>query len=213
MSKAPKVTPKRAGAGAALAAAIALIVGAVVSTEGGYVDHKDDPGGRTNHGITEATARANGFEGDLRILTVDQSVSIYGSQYVLKPKFDLIIQRSVALGEEVVDTGVNLGPYRPSCYVQTALNSLNRQQADYRDVTVDCQIGPATMAAYDALVRKRGQVKACEMVLKLVDAQQAGHYLNLAKDNSKFESFMPGWTDNRLGNVPIVRCAEGGVSG
>lgn len=200
-----------AGKKAGLAAAIALIIGAVVAVEGGYVDDRNDPGGKTHHGVTEKVARADGFKGDMRDLTRDQAVEIYARKYVEGPGFDRLVQRSVALGEEMVDTGVNLGPRRPGCYIQMALNSLNRQQADYRDLKVDCQVGPATLAAYDALAKRRGERKACEMVLKLIEAQQAAHYLSLADGNSKFETFMIGWTDHRLGNVPLARCGDGGV--
>lgn len=207
-------TPKpKPGVGkkAGLAGAVALIIAAVVAVEGGYVDDPNDPGGKTHHGVTEKVARSSGYTGDMRELTREKAVDIYAKQYVEGPGFSRVVQRSVALGEEMVDTGVNLGTHRPSCYIQTALNSLNRRGADYPDIAVDCQVGPATIAAYDALARRRGAVKACEMVLKLVEGQQAAHYLSLAKGNSKFETFMPGWADHRLGNVPPARCAEGGA--
>jgi lysozyme family protein len=207
----PAPGKKAAGAGAGLAGAIALIVAAVVSVEGGYVHDPNDPGGKTSHGVTETVARAEGYTGDMRALTRAQASDIYARQYVVRPGFDRIVARSVALGEEVVDTGVNLGTHRAGCYVQTALNALNRQQRDWRDVTVDCAVGPATMAAYDALAARRGSRKACELVLKLVEAQQGAHYLSLARSNSKFETFMPGWADHRLGNVPLARCGEGGA--
>lgn len=38
--------------------------------EGGYSDHPNDPGKKTMWGITEAVARANGFTGDIPILTL-----------------------------------------------------------------------------------------------------------------------------------------------
>ncbi|MXO66246.1 glycoside hydrolase family 108 protein [Altericroceibacterium endophyticum] len=198
--------------GGVLAAAIALIIGGVISMEGDFVDHEDDPGGATRFGVTEEVARSDGFTGDMASLPRNRVITIYGDKYVVKPGFDRIVARSTALGEEVIDAGVNLGPRRPSCYLQSALNALNRQQRDYANITEDCAIGPATMAAYDALARKRGKEKACELVLKLVDAQQAAHYLSLARNDSKFESFMPGWVDHRLGNVPIARCADEAAS-
>ena len=54
-----------------------------------------------------------------------------------------------------------------------------------------------------ALERKRGRVKACELVLKLLDAQQGAHYMSLNKP-----TFIVGWADKRLGNVPLARCAD-----
>jgi lysozyme family protein len=91
----------------------------------------------------------------------------------------------------------------PAFAFQTALNQLSRGGADFPMVAVDGQIGPQTLTAYRALERKRGRIKACELVLKLLDAQQGTHYMGLNKP-----TFIVGWTDNRLGNVPPARCAD-----
>lgn len=194
-----------------LAAAIAAIVLAVVNVEGGFVDNPHDPGGATNHGITEETARRHGYDGPMREMPVEAAIAIYGESYVSAPGFDRIVLRSLALGEEVVDQGVNFGPHRPSCWFQRSLNALNRGQRDYLDVTVDCRVGPATIAAYRGLERKRGRVKACELVLKAMEAQQGVEYLRLVDVNPRLETFAPGWIDHRLGNVSPGRCVEGGV--
>ena len=202
-----------AKAAGGLLAAIAAIVLAVVGVEGGYVDNPNDPGGKTNHGVTEKVARQHGYTGSMRNLPVETAIEIYGADYVVAPGFDRLVEQSVALGEELVDQGVNFGPHRPSCWLQGALNALNRQERDYRDLAVDCRVGPATAAAYDALVHRRGARTACELVIKLMDAQQGAEYLRLAQRNAKLETFVPGWIDHRLGNVPIARCGEGGVRG
>ena len=34
----------------------------LIDHEGGYSNHATDPGGATNHGVTQAVARANGYE-------------------------------------------------------------------------------------------------------------------------------------------------------
>ena len=196
----------------ALAAAVAAIVGAVVAVEGGYVDHPSDPGGATKFGITERVARANGYAGEMRALTREQATQIYVREYVERPGFDRIVSYSIALGEELTDQGVNFGPRRPGCWLQTALNSLNRRQRDYPDLTVDCSVGPTTVAAYAALAETRGATQACELVLKLVEAQQGTEYLRLTGANPRLEDFMGGWAGHRLGNVPPARCAEGGAA-
>ncbi|BBC72932.1 N-acetylmuramidase [Altererythrobacter sp. B11] len=194
-----------------LLAAIASIVLAVVAVEGGYVDNPADPGGATNHGVTEATARQHGYAGAMKDLPLATAIAIHGESYVVKPGFHRIIERNIALGEEVSDQSVNFGPHRPSCWFQRALNSLNRRGRDYRDVAVDCRVGPASIAAYAALERRRGATKACELVMKLMEVQQGSEYLRLSVANDNLEEFMPGWVDQRLGNVPLARCAAGGV--
>lgn len=203
VSPRPKMNKKPA---AALAAAIAAIIGSVVAVEGGYVDHPSDPGGKTNHGITERVARACGFQGHMRDLSEGFARRCYARNYVEKPGFIPIVNASTALGKETVDSGVNVGPARPAIWFQQSLNHLNRRGRDYSDVSVDGDIGPATMYAYSRLAAVRGERTACTLMVKLMDAKQAAHYMRLASNNSKFEDFMPGWVDHRLWNVPLGDC-------
>lgn len=183
-------------------AALAILTG-VLSIEGGFVDHPDDPGGATNHGITEQVARDNGYQGPMRELPKEFAEQVYLRQYVERPNFHRVIAMSPAVGEKLVDAGVNAGPGRAARWFQVSLNHLGRAGADYPAVAVDGQIGPQSIAAYQALERKRGRAKACELTLKLIDAQQGAHYMSLAKP-----MFIVGWTDHRLGNVPLARCAD-----
>ena len=50
------------------ASAIALIIAAVFAVEGGYVNNPKDPGGATNHGVTEAVARKHDYRGHMKDL-------------------------------------------------------------------------------------------------------------------------------------------------
>ncbi|RYH61921.1 MAG: hypothetical protein EON54_09490 [Alcaligenaceae bacterium] len=186
-----------------LGAAILAILGGVLAVEKGYVNNPADPGGETNYGITVAVARSDGYTGPMRELPKERAEAIYIRDYVSRPGFDRVIAISPAVGEKLVDAGVNTGQAQVSRWLQRALNNLSRGGQDYALVEVDGQIGKQTVAAYQALERKRGRVKACEMVLKLIDAQQGHHYMSLGKP-----MFIVGWTDNRLGNVPLARCAD-----
>src|SRR6056297_511042 len=47
----------------------------IVDLEGAYSNHSADTGGKTKFGITEATARRNGYEGDMRELPKDKAVA------------------------------------------------------------------------------------------------------------------------------------------
>lgn len=202
----PTRLPNTTRGKARLGAAVAAILAAVVAIEGGYVDHPSDPGGKTKYGITERVARSCGYRGDMKDLTRDFALSCYSQNYVEKPGFAPIVEASNALGKETIDSGVNVGTDRPAKWFQESLNHLNRRGRDYSDVLVDGDIGPATMFAYSQLQRARGKPKACQLMIKLMDAKQAGHYMRLASDNSKFEDFMPGWVDHRLWNVPMGDC-------
>ena len=184
-------------------AVVLAIIGTVFALEGGYSDNPADPGGKTNHGVTEQVARANGYQGDMKALPKGFAEQVYRRDYIERPNFHRVIALSPAVGEELVDAGVNAGPGRAARWFQQALNHLSRGGADYPLVAADGQVGAQTLAAYQALERKRGRVKACELVLKLLDAQQGAHYMSLNQP-----VFIVGWADKRLGNVPMARCAE-----
>lgn len=190
-----------------ISAAALTIIASVFGVEGGYVNNPSDPGGPTNHGITQAVARADGYKGDMRDFPKEWATQIIYDGYIVKPGFVPLIHLSPAVAEEAIDSGVNAGPVQPSRWLQVALNSLNRQGRDYADIAVDGRTGPATMAAFASLQRVRGRAEACRLVIKLLDAQQGGYYLSLSAGNSKFENFMPGWVSARIGNVPLGGCA------
>lgn len=183
---------------------VALILASVFAAEGGYVDNPKDPGGKTNMGITENVARANGYEGNMRALPKELASSIYFKDYIQKPGYEPFLEIQPAIAEELVDTGVNTGPARPSRWLQISLNSLNRDGKDYPSLTVDGKVGTGTINAYKSLERVRGKIKACEMTLKLLDAHQAVYYVSL----TNLKTFTPGWVDNRVGNVPLSHCSK-----
>lgn len=188
---------------ASLGAAILAIVAGVFAVEGGYSNNPADPGGETNHGVTVQVARDAGYTGPMRELPKEFAQQIYARDYIERPNFHRVIAMSPAVGEKLVDAGVNAGPGRSARWFQQALNHLSRGGADFPMVAVDGQIGAQTLAAYQALERKRGRTKACELTLKLLDAQQGAHYMGLNKP-----MFIVGWADTRLGNVSLARCAD-----
>ena len=187
-----------------VSAAVAGIIGAVLLAEAGYVNHPSDPGGETNYGITKQVAVANGYYGPMKSMPKDFAWSVYYDQYLGKPGYDKLLPHSVAVVEELVDTGVNTGVSRSSTWFQKALNALNRGGKDYPAIAVDGKVGKQAISAYASLEKKRGRVKACEMVIKLIDAQQAMHYMSL----TKLSDFTPGWVDHRIGNVDLKKCSQ-----
>ena len=187
-----------------VSAAVAGIIGAVLLAEAGYVNHPSDPGGETNYGITKQVAVANGYYGPMKDMPKDFAWSVYYDQYLGKPGYDKVLAYSPAVAEELVDTAVNTGVSRSSLWFQKALNSLNRGGKDYPSITEDGKVGSSTIKAYASLEKVRGKVKACEMVIKLVDAQQANHYMSL----TKMSDFAPGWVQHRIGNVDLKKCSQ-----
>ena len=180
---------------------ISAMIDGILAREGGFVNHPSDPGGATRYGITQRTARANGYTGDMRYLPLTTAREIYYREYVERPKFTGIAERDAIVAEEVIDSGVNAGPDRAARWFQMALNVFNRRQQDYSDIAVDGDIGPKTLAAFDALQRRRSAILARLLLLRMLDGLQIGHYYALSEGNTKFEDFTPGWVLNRIGNA------------
>ena len=72
-------------------AVIVAIIGTVFALEGGYSDNPADPGGKTNHGVTEQVARANGYQGDMKALPKGFAEQVYRRDYIERPNFHRVI--------------------------------------------------------------------------------------------------------------------------
>lgn len=184
--------------------AVAAILAAVFAFEGGYVNDPRDPGGETNHGITVAVARDHGYTGPMKDLPKEKATEIYLDDYITKPGYGELIALSPAVGHKVVDAGVNTGTRQSSLWFQRSMNALSRGGQDFPQINVDGKLGTGSIKAYEALRRVRGNVLACELTIKLMDAQQANHYMSLTKT----PQYIPGWIDHRIGNVPLSKCQE-----
>lgn len=195
---------KTAKVGGGIGSVAAAIIAAIFAVEGGYVNDPKDPGGETNHGVTKVVAQQNGYTGAMKDLTLEMAQSIYYKDYIEKPGFVPLLTVAPVVTQKLVDSGVNTGPARPSRWFQESLNSLNRNGKDYPQINVDGKVGTGTINAYKSLQRVRGNVKACELMIKLLDAQQASYYMSL----TNLKQYTVGWIDNRIGNIPISRCQE-----
>ena len=110
----------------------------LLKREGGYVNHKSDRGGATNHGITQSTfsdwlsRHGQGWR-DVKSLTVTEAAKIYQDNYWTPAKCDLLPD---ILREIHFDAAVNHGVIRAAKLLQQAVG-----------VTDDGIIGPATLRA------------------------------------------------------------------
>ena len=114
---------------------------AVLHHEGGYVHHKDDPGGMTNLGCTKATwEKWCGHpvdEADMRALTPADVAPLYRDKYWDKVKAD---ELPAGVDYVVFDTAINSGPGRAAKFLQEAIGT-----------TPDGAIGPLTLRAVAAM--------------------------------------------------------------
>lgn len=176
------------------------LIDALIEREGGYVDHPNDPGGPTRYGITEAIARADGYAGAMSELPRGRAATIYLELYFRGPGFDRLMARMPTLTEELVDTGVNMGPARAVRFLQRALNALNLRGRHYPDIVIDGRIGPRTIASVMSLHQRRGE-SAERVLLRLVEGFQATRYVERTEEHQASEDFLFGWILNRIGNV------------
>lgn len=177
---------------------IDVLIDEVITREGGYSNHPADRGGPTRWGITQAVARQHGFAGDMRVFPREEAVAIYRRVYWLRPRFADVAQHAAALAAELFDTGINMGPAVAARFLQRALNALNRNGADYPDMTVDGAIGGVTLAALAAFLDRRGAPGEAVLV-KAVEALQGERYVALAEQRPANEAFLYGWLANRIG--------------
>lgn len=180
------------------------MIDATIGKEGRYSDHPSDRGGATCWGITEATARANGYSGPMQSLPRSTAIAIYRAEYYEKPGFARVAVISPAIATELFDTGVNMGPAVPALWLQQWLNALNRQGRDYPDIAEDAGkpgggIGPVTVGALGRLFAARGKAAAERVLLAGLNGSQAARYLELARGRVANEDFVFGWLANRVG--------------
>lgn len=165
--------------------------------EGGYSNDKRDSGGATRYGITEAKARAFGYEGDMRDLPLDLAMHIYKVDYWDIIRLDMVAEISEPLALEMFDTGVNCGVGVPVKMLQRALNVFNREGADYPDLVVDGLIGHNTLNVLRKFLTLRGKVGE-DVLVECLNSQQGVYYMTLAERRPKDEAFMYGWFVNRV---------------
>lgn len=165
---------------------------ALTSREGGYVDHPADKGGPTRWGITERVARAYGYQGLMTDLPLYVARGIYASRYWEQPGFDKVSAVSPLIAEELLDTGVNMGPATAGTFLQRALNVLQPKK-----LTVDGVIGPMTLHTLTEYLKARGP-DGERVLFAMLNAQQSVRYIELAEADASQMVFEYGWQRLRV---------------
>jgi lysozyme family protein len=171
---------------------IDALLDGVIAREGGYTDDPDDPGGPTIWGITEATARAYGYWGDMRAMTRATALEIYRTRYWQGPGFATIDSIDSALATKLFDVGVNQGTGAAVRFLQRALNVLNLNQSRWADLTVDGSFGRLTQHALTSFIAWRGD-QGRRVLLNMVRALQTVAYIEDAENDPVEEKFEFGW--------------------
>jgi lysozyme family protein len=173
------------------------LIDSLIGREGGYSNNPSDAGGETMWGITATTARAHGYSGPMAAMPRQIAVEIYLQRYVIDPGFGQVHALSPRLAEELVDTGVNMGPKFATTTLQRFLAALNRQGRDYPDLTVDGVLGAATLSALKTFLAQRGP-RGEQVLLAGLNCVQGARYLELAESRPANEDFLFGWLNARV---------------
>lgn len=169
----------------------------IIEREKGYTNLPADRGGPTNYGITQAVARENGWMGSMKDLPRTIAEMIYLKRYITEPSFDKVYAINAPIGQEMIDTGVNMGVSIPGPMLQRWLNVFNARGTKYSDVFVDGRIGPVTLDALGKFLDYRGK-DGESVLLGALNSLQAVRYLEIAEHNPSQEDFVYGQVLQRV---------------
>ena len=172
-------------------------IAALKPIEGGYTNDPADSGGPTNFGITEATARAFGYEEDMRAMPREVAIWIYRKRYWDALSLDPIALLAPDVAKELFDSAVNCGPDVAGKWLQRSLNALNNGATMWPDMTVDGRVGPISVAAFRSFYTARG-AEGVKVLLRALNSLQGAFYIGLAESQPKDERFVYGWLLNRV---------------
>lgn len=170
------------------------IINHILETEGGFVDDPSDSGGPTKFGITQSVAREFGYNGLMEDLPRETAFAIYSRHYWHAVRADELLVVSAKITEEIVDTGVNLGPGTAVKFLQRVLNVFNLRANLYDDLLLDGQMGPKTFSAFKECYRTRGE----SVIMLALNCLQGAYYIALAERHPKNERFVCGWLTKRV---------------
>lgn len=149
---------------------------AVLVHEGGFVNHKEDPGGMTNLGCTkrvwEAWVGRQVTEEEMRALKPEDVAPLYKAKY-----WDTIKGDDLPSGVDYVifDCAINSGPKRAAILAQKVAS-----------VAQDGSIGPKTVEAIEAYCSEHG---VGAFIAAYTEAREA-----FLRSLPTFDTFGRGWT-------------------
>lgn len=162
--------------------------------EGGYVNHPSDPGGATNHGVTQAVYDAQrkrlGLKTrSVRDITEAEVEAIYRAQYADKVRYDDL---PAGVDYATLDAAVNSGVSRGAKWLQASIG-----------VSADGAVGPQTVAKAKASHTVKTVKAICSRRLAFVQSLKT------------WSVFGRGWGRRIAGveaNAVAMALAAGGMS-
>jgi len=173
-----------------------------MKNEGGYSNDAADAGGETYKGVSrvyfpqwpgwkiiDSAKSSSDFPKNLNSDEDLQQMirAFYKKNFWDNIRLDEI--NSQKIGEELFDTGVNMGTSRAGKFLQRALSYLNKNEELYDDLDDDGKVGEKTLDALD-IILERGEEA---LLYKILNVLQANHYLEYMSKSPTQERFARGW--------------------
>lgn len=171
-----------------------------VKIEGGYVNNPFDKGGETYKGISRAYHSS--WAGWLIIDEYKKTHYLKRNELISNEQLDFLVLlffrdkfwninrldnfNHQLIANELYDTGVNMGVKIAAKFLQEALNLLNRNEKDYRDIAVDGRIGNITLSIVN-------NYKYPKALLKALNGLQFERYKAICENKPDQEKFFRGW--------------------
>jgi len=139
--------------------------------ERGYVNHPDDNGGATNHGISQKAYPHINIKG----LSAEKAKNLYKRDYWDKIRGDVL---PTDLSKAIFDTAVNAGVDTASKHLQLEIGA-----------KADGVIGPRTLKKLRQYLESNSSY---DLTMSLLDKRE-WYYRRLAKNNPNQQKFLGNW--------------------
>jgi len=165
------------------------VIDELIEREGGYVNHPNDKGGATKYGITEKTARAHSYFGNMIDMPRELAEQIYLEDYYIGTKIHLLTNH--AIRDELLDSAVLHGPSQAIKWLQTAVNKLSDAS-----LTVDGVLGYNSRTAVESFLVHNKKRNGDVVLVRALNCLQGEFMLSMPDKHSK--PFIFGWLSNRV---------------
>lgn len=162
----------------------------VLKNEGGYINHKADPGGSTKYGVSLRFMKDLGLYADfnndgkicgedVKIMSLREAKAIYKKHWWDKHHYGEISNLKIAT--KILDMAVNIGSYNAHKIIQRSLNDTGAK------IEIDGLIGKHTINAINTCSDQN-------RLLTNIIVNLSSYYINLYRSDKKNRIyFIKGW--------------------
>ena len=168
------------------------ILDRLLKYEGGHTKDPDDPGGETYCGISR---RWNGTWQGWKFVDASDAVTakfwvtnFYSTKWV---EYGMDKLKNNIIAEPVFDFAINCGVTNAVKGLQAALNRCGQA------VSIDCKIGPQTIAAVEHITIKANEPE----LLEWLAVERIKRYIDVVNGSEKLRKFMDGWIKRAVSHV------------